>query len=162
MATAAFAAWLLTALGGLTLAFTWMSHGGMRQERQLQDASVRDGGQYLRTAERREQWHGLSSTLVLSHGGLALVGLLAWGGYALSADNRAGPALVALLLVPVVALGLSMFMRWEKGRRSGGDVGAEVRETPADQHLSPGLVYFHGLSALVTVVLVIAAAVAIS
>jgi hypothetical protein len=64
MATAALAAWALTALGGLTLALTWIIHGGMRQERQLQDASLRDGAQYPRTAERREQWHGLSSPLV--------------------------------------------------------------------------------------------------
>jgi hypothetical protein len=45
MAAAAFAAWALTALGGLTLALTWIIHGGMRQERQLQDASLRDGAQ---------------------------------------------------------------------------------------------------------------------
>ena len=41
-------------------------------------------------------------------------------------------------------------------------MGPEVREAPADRHLSPALVYIHGLSALVTVVLVVAAAVAIS
>ena len=40
-----------------------------------------------------------------------------------------------------------------------GDVGPEVPETPADRHLSSTLVYIHGLSALVTVVLVVAAAV---
>jgi hypothetical protein len=41
-------------------------------------------------------------------------------------------------------------------------VGPEVRETPADQHLSPALVYIHGLSALATVLFVIAAVVAIA
>ena len=157
MVTVAFAAWALTVLGGVTLAFSWISHGGMRQERQLQDASVRAGGQYPRTADRREQWHGLSSTMIFSHGGLALVGLAAWAAYVIPGQNRAAAPISALFLVPVVALGLTMFQRWRKDAE-GGDVGPEVREAPADRHLSPTLVYIHGLSALVTVVLVVAAA----
>jgi hypothetical protein len=162
MLTAAFAAWAFTALGGLTLAMTWISHGGMRQETKLQEASLRDGGQYTLTAERREQWHGLSSTLVFGHGALALVGLAAWGGYALTGENRAAAPITALFLIPIVALGLTMFTRWQKGASEGGEVGPEVRETPADRHLSPALVYIHGLSALVTVVLVVVAAITVA
>ena len=59
MVTLAFAAWAVTVLGGVTLAFSWISHGGMRQERQLQDASVRDGGQYPRTGECPLEWWDL-------------------------------------------------------------------------------------------------------
>ena len=157
MATAAFAAWLLTAFGGLLLALTWISHGGLRQERKLEEASVGSGAQYPFTEEQREQRHGLSSTLVFGHGALALVGLLGWAGYVMNGENQAAAAVVGLLLVPVVALGVSMFTRWHRDRRTGGEVGPEVQETPADRHLSPALVYIHGISALATVVLVIAA-----
>jgi hypothetical protein len=55
-----------------------------------------------------------------------------------------------------------MITRSQHDRREGQQVGPEVREAPADRHLSPALVYIHGPSALVTVVLVVAAAVAIS
>ncbi|MDQ4069493.1 MAG: hypothetical protein M3203_08525 [Actinomycetota bacterium] len=162
MATAAFTAWALTALGGLVLAITWISRGGLRQDRKLEDASVRGGAQYPHTADRREQHHGLSSTLVFGHGALALVGLAGWGGYVLSGENRAAAAILALLLVPVVALGLTMFSRWQRGDRTGGEVGPEVPEKPADQYLHPAIVYTHGLAALATVVLVVAAAITIA
>lgn len=162
MASAAFAAWALTALGGFLLALTWISHGGLRQEEKLQEASVRGGAQYPLTPERREQRHGLSSTLVFGHGGLALVGLLGWAAYVMSGENQAAAAVLGLLLVPVLALGVTMFTRWHRDGRTGGEVGPEVRETPADRHLSPALVYIHGVSALATVVLVIATIVVIA
>ena len=162
MATAAFAAWVLTAFGGFLLALTWISHGGLRQERTLEEASIRGGAQSPLTADRREQRNGLWSTLVFGHGALALVGLAGWGGYVLNGENRAGAVIVGLLLVPVVALGGTMFARWLRGGRTGGEVGPEVPEKPADQHLSPALVYIHGISAVLTVVLVVAAAIAIA
>ena len=80
----------------------------------------------------------------------------------LNGENRAAAVILALLLVPVVALGGTTFARWLRAGRTGGEVGPEVREKPADQHLSPALVYIHGISAVLTVVLVIAAAVAIA
>ncbi len=80
----------------------------------------------------------------------------------LNGENRAAAVIVGLLLVPVLALGGSMFAQWLRDGRSGGEVGPEVPEKPADQYFNPALVYIHGISAIVTVVLVIAAAVAIA
>ena len=162
MRTAAVAAWMLTAMGGLLLASQWIAAGGMRQDRALEDAAVRGGAQYPLAAERRRQHHGLSSTLVFTHGGLALVGLVVWLAYVLPAENEAAAPITALLLLPVVALGLEMFRRWLRGGKADAVVGPEVQEVPADRHLSPALVYVHGVSAALTVVLVAAAVVAVA
>lgn len=162
MKTAAAAAWMFTALGGLLLASTWIARGGLRQDRELEDAAVRGGAQYPLAEERRRQHHGLSATLVFSHGTLALVGLLVWLVYVLPGENDAAAPITALLLLPVVAVGLEMFRRWMQGGKEGGVVGPEVQEVPADQHLIPALVYVHGLSAALTVVLVAVAVVAVA
>lgn len=40
MRTATAAAWILTAFGGLLLASTWVAAGGLRQDRELEDAAI--------------------------------------------------------------------------------------------------------------------------
>ncbi len=159
MTTAAAVAWMFTAFGGLLLAWTWIAAGGLRQDRELEDAAVGGRARDSLPPEPARQEHGLSATLVFGHGGLALVGLLVWLVYVLPGENDAAAPITALLLLPVVALGLEMFRRWLRDRKDGGVVGPDVQETPADQRLSPALVYMHGVAAAVTVALVIAAAV---
>ena len=55
--------------------------------------------------------------------------------------------------------GILLASTWVASGKEGGVVGPDVQETPADAHLSPALVYMHGLGAAVTVAMVIAAAV---
>lgn len=162
MRTAAAVAWMFAALGGVLLASTWIASGGLRQDRQLEDAAVGGGPGPATPPEPARQEHGLSSTSIFGHGGLALVGLGVWLAYVLPGENRAAASIAALVLLPVVALGLEMFRRWLRYGKEGGVVGPDVQETPADAHLSPALVYVHGLGAALTVVLVIAAAVKIA
>lgn len=162
MRTAAAAAWMLTAMGGLLLAFQWITAGGLRQDRALEDAAVRGGAQYPLAEERRRQHHGLSSTLVFTHGGLALLGLFTWLAYAVPGENDAAASIGALFLLPVVALGIEMFRRWLRDGKDDAVVGPEVQEPPADRHLSPALVYIHGISAILTIVLVVAVVVAVA
>ena len=162
MTTAAAAAWIFTAFGGVRLALTWINSGGLRQDRQLEDAAIGGRSQHPGPPEPARQEHGLSATLVFGHGGLALVGLAVWLAYVLPGENTAAAPITALLLLLVVGLGLEMFRRWLRYGKEGGVVGPDVQETPADAHLSPALVYMHGLAAAVTVALVIAAAVKIA
>ena len=58
--------------------------------------------------------------------------------------------------------GIHLASTWVAPGKEGSVVGPDVQETPADAHLSPALVYMHGLGAAVTVVLVIAAAIKIA
>ena len=162
MTTAAAVAWIFTAFGGILLASTWIASGGMRQDRQLEEAAIGGSSPRPTPPEPARQEHGLSSTLVFGHGGLALVGLGVWLAYVMTGENKAAASITAVLLLPVVALGLEMFRRWLRYGKEGGVVGPDVQETPADAHLSPALVYIHGLAAAVTVVLVIAAAVKVA
>ena len=78
MTTAAAAAWMFTAFGGVLLALTWVISGGLRQDRELEDAAVGGRSQHPAPPEPARQEHGLSATLVFGHGGLALVGLGVW------------------------------------------------------------------------------------
>jgi hypothetical protein len=131
---AAFAAWLLTALAGFVLFATWASGGGIRRS---------NGGAF-------------SPVVVFAHLGLAAVGLFAWIVHLVSGSD--GAAWVSVIaLVPLVVLGLVMLAVWLDGRTSSSNVDPKTR--PPEQWFPPSIVVLHGIGALLTVVLVVIAAV---
>ena len=148
MSIAALIAWVFTALGGFVMVGQWISRGGLRQQR---------GG-----ATR------FPAGLVFSHLGLAAGGLVVWIAYLLTNQTRL--AWVAfVLLIPVALLGFLMLARWipvYQGRavtaaaqQPRAATGSGAMETePAERHLPVPVVVAHGLFAVVTVVLVLLAA----
>jgi len=145
---AALVAWVFTALGGFVMLGRWISRGGLRQQR--------SGATHF------------PASLVFSHFGLAAGGLVVWISYLLTDQIRL--AWVAfVLLIPVVLLGFVMLARWvpvyqgravtagaSSARARAGSGLAEVQ--PAERHLQVPVVVAHGLFAVVTVVLVLMAA----
>lgn len=135
MKTAALAAWVATALGGFTMLAIWLARGGLRQQR--------EGRSRLRPL------------ILFSHVGLAVAGLVAWLAYVVG-DAR-GARWIPVALLPVVAgLGLFMFLQWLADRGAEHDRA----DPPAEQRLPVFVVAAHGVFALVTLVLVVAAALA--
>lgn len=148
----ALVAWIVTALGGLTLAALWVAKGGLRrQDGVIADSypSIAQAPQY-RPVEGRE---GIPFHLVASHGFFALAGLVLWIAIIAAGETGdAGLPWVAFVLVLVVAgAGPTMFRRWQVDRRDRND-------DPPEQAFSASVVYLHGLAALVTIVLVFLAA----
>jgi manganese efflux pump family protein len=136
MGIAALVTWLLTALGGSYLLYTWISRGGPR----------RPGGSRF------------SPGLIFGHFALAAIGLVVWIVYiVLDADALAWIALV--LLVPVALLGFTMLLRWLPTYRARSAATAGATQPPADEpaerHFPVAVVGVHGLFAVVTVVLVL-------
>jgi hypothetical protein len=131
---AAFAAWLLTALAGCVLFASWVSGGGIRRS---------SGGAF-------------SPVVVFAHLGLAAVGLFAWIVHLVSGSNGAAWVSV-VVLVPLVTLGLVMLAVWLDGRSSSDNVDPKTR--PPEQWFPSSIVVLHGIGALLTVVLVVVAAV---
>ena len=145
---AALVAWVITALGGFVMLGQWISRGGLRQQR---SGATR-----------------FPAGLVFSHFGLAAGGLVVWIVYLLT--NQIRLAWVAFaLLIPVALLGFIMLARWipvyqgrtvtagapqDSARTGSGPVETE----PAERHLPVPVVIAHGLFAVVTVVLVLLAA----
>lgn len=155
----ALAAWLLTAVVGLWLLAAWARLGGWSQERRLHDAALRRGREPHRSAaEPVHQLRGLSSTSIVLHALMAVIGVAVWAAYVgTRSDNAgAGAAVACVLLAAAVALGLYMFVRWWGDRRSRGPVAAELDEAPVDRDLPPAVVYLHGALAALTLVLVVA------
>lgn len=145
MSIAALVAWILTAGGGFVLLGKWISHGGVRSP----GASRFPPG------------------LIFSHFGLAAAGLVLWIIYLV--NDQAALAWVAFALLVVIAvLGFTMLARWIPGYRAraavaAGDAGAgraapETAERAAEQHFPVVVVGAHGVLAVVTVVLVLLAA----
>jgi hypothetical protein len=125
METAALITWLITAAGGFALLGTWLSKGGHRP------------GSGSR----------LAPGLVFGHFALAVIGLVVWIVYLVAGgDVLAWVAFV--LLLPVAALGFTMFARW---------IAARHGET-AESRFPVPVVLGHGLFAATTLVLVLLAA----
>jgi manganese efflux pump family protein len=139
MEWAALISWIVTAGGGFVLLAIWLSRGGMKQ---------REGGQ-------------IRPVLILSHFGLAALGLVLWIVYVANDSDTLAWIAFALLVV-VAALGWTMFALWWRRRQAGAgpvavpDAGAPGR--PAEQHFPVPVVALHGLLAVTTVVLVLLAA----
>ncbi|HET6741338.1 MAG TPA: hypothetical protein VFH76_20475 [Kribbella sp.] len=129
MGIAALITWLITALGGFYLLYTWISKGGPRKP----SASHFPPG------------------LIFGHFALAAIGLVLWIIY-LIVDSDVLAWIAFVLLVPVAALGFTMLARWLPTYRSRAAATAEV---PAERHFPVAVVGGHGLFAVVTVVLVL-------
>jgi len=144
MGIAALVAWLLTAGGGFYMLRVWISHGG----------------------HRRPSTSKLPPAAFFGHAALAGVGLVVWIAFLF-----AGGALLAwlafVLLLPVAGLGFLMLARWvptyrahagatvPAARGASGQVGGE----PAERHFPVVVVGAHGLFAVITLLLVVIAAV---
>jgi hypothetical protein len=136
---AALIAWILTALGGFFLLATWIRNGGHRQP-----GSSR-----------------FPPALIFGHFALAAIGLVVWIIY-VAGGSDALAWVAFILLVPVALLGFTMFARWlPTYRRRGTLTGAAQTATataPAERSFPVPVVAGHGVLAVVTVVLVLLAA----
>jgi hypothetical protein len=137
---AALITWILTAGGGFFLLATWIRGGGHRQP-----GSSR-----------------FPPALIFGHFALAAIGLVVWIVFVVNgSDALAWTAFV--LLVPVALLGFTMFARWLPSYRQRGTLtGAAQSATataPAERNFPVAVVGAHGVFAVVTVVLVLIAAI---
>jgi hypothetical protein len=148
MGIAALITWIVTAAVGFTLLSLWLRRGGLRQQ-----------------ATRRTSF---PSGLVFGHFLLAAAGLVVWIVY-VATDSESLTWVSFAVLVVVAVLGATMFFRWLGVRRAS--VGAAApgagaaapgagasTEEPAEQGFPVAFVAVHGLFAVVTVVLVLLAA----
>ncbi len=131
MRIAALVAWIVTAGGGLSLLAVWFAKGGLQGGR---DAPTR-----------------LRSHTVLTHAGLAVLGLVLWVVHMTSHDKTLAWIAVADLVV-IGALGTAMFIPWLADR------GAVMASRPPEQHFPVLVVAAHGVAAVTTVALVVLAA----
>src|SRR5262245_37540336 len=106
MEWAALISWIVTAGGGFVLLAIWWNRGGMRQ---------REGGQ-------------IRPALILSHFGLAAIGLVLWIVY-VATDSEALAWIAFALLAVVAVLGFTMFAVWWQRRQAGA--GAAVSDALA-------------------------------
>jgi hypothetical protein len=133
---AALVTWLLAALMGGYLLRTWLVNGGWRTRHEVQRSRF-------------------APTLILGHGGLAASGLAVWILYLIiDAVPLAWVAVVVLL--PVAALGFTMFGLWVRaGHGKPRGRHAYVPRHAAEDHFPPPAVLTHGVFAVATVVLVL-------
>jgi manganese efflux pump family protein len=138
MAVAALVTWILTAAGGLFMLSIWISKGGPTQHRE--DTT-------------------LAPPMVFGHFGLAALGLVVWIIFV--ATGTTAMAWVAFaLLVPVALLGFVMLTRWlpvYRGAKVAPGAASAVADPP-ERHFPVAGVAGHGVLAVVTVVLVLLAA----
>lgn len=132
MSIAALTAWVLTAGGGFALLAVWLTNGGLEER----------GGRASRFPPR----------LIFGHMGLAAAGLFLWVLY-LVTDSAALAWAALVFLLPVGALGATMFIKWVGGRASA------TAERQPEQHFPTLVVAGHGVAAVATVVLVLIAAI---
>jgi manganese efflux pump family protein len=128
--------WLLTAVGGFY----------------MMGVATRTGN----TRSGATESH-LPSVVIFTHMALAMTGLAVWALY--MGYNEDAFAWGALGILALVALsGGFMFLRWKKDRRGSEAEVAARRERLAEQQIPSPVVLIHGASALVTIVLVLLAA----
>ena len=132
MEWAALITWVLTAGGGFMMLGLWLSGGGMNK--------------------REQQGRRIGPPRILSHFGLAALGLVIWIVYVI-ADSDALAWVAFVALVPVALLGFSMLAIWLRGRRPA--TAGAPESAGAEQRFPVPIVVLHGLLAVVTVVLVL-------
>jgi hypothetical protein len=147
MAVAALITWLLTAAGGLFMLSIWISKGGPTQHRN--DTM-------------------LAPPVIFGHFGLAALGLVLWIIFVVT-GSQALAWVAFVLLLPVALLGFLMLTRWlpvYRGRKvaaagasASGGASAPVAGDPPERHFPVAGVAGHGVLAVVTVVLVLLAAI---
>jgi len=129
MGIAALITWVITALGGFYLLYTWISRGG----------------------PRKPSTSHFPPALIFGHFSLAAIGLVLWIIYVIT-DSEALSWVAFVLLLPVAALGFTMLFRWLPTYRNRATAAADP---PAERHFPVAVVGGHGLFAVVTVVLVL-------
>jgi hypothetical protein len=137
MAVAALITWLLTAVGGFYMLGTWIAKGGTRAPRTSK----------------------FPPAIIFGHFALAAIGLVFWIIY-LIADTSALAWTALILMLPVAALGFTMFARWLPIYRASAAAGpgtTSAAEQAPEKHFPVAVVAGHGLFAVVTVVLVLIA-----
>ena len=128
MQWAALTAWLMTALGGLTLGYIWLRHGGLQQKE-----GIRPGR--------------LAAHLAVAVGGLVLWAVYIWG------KNETVAWVAVGMLGAVTAIGFTMLTISLRGRTR-----RLRTEAPAEGIFPLPLVLLHGLLAAITVILAILSA----
>jgi manganese efflux pump family protein len=159
MSTAAFGAWLVTALLGLYMFTIWL----IEDDESEGEAGIRR----------------LRAPVVFSHAGLAFAGLACWFVY-LHVDVEQLAWAAAGIVVIVAVLGATMFTRWLGIRRIASDRAAlaaqpaarpsvfdpePARQSPVltgpalppERNFPVSVVALHGICAVLTVALVLAA-----
>ncbi|GAA3433281.1 hypothetical protein [Kutzneria kofuensis] len=143
MAVAALITWLLTAVGGFVMLGMWIAKGGLREPRTSH----------------------FPPAVIFGHFALAAVGLVVWIVY-LFVDRPLLAWIALVLLVPVALLGFVMLARWipvYRGRAAaaagGPGASSATEHGPAERSFPVVIVGGHGLLAVVTVVLVLLAAI---
>ncbi|HEX4094601.1 MAG TPA: hypothetical protein VHZ33_38285 [Trebonia sp.] len=137
MSAVALVAWIVTVLAGLVLLLIWL----MEYDRDFQTA-----------AETR-----LPVPLISAHALLGLGGLTAWGFYIVTDTDQLAWASVADLGI-VATLGLIMAARWIGVYRAYAAPNASafrVVTVPPERHFPRPVIVIHGLSAAVTIGLVV-------
>jgi len=134
----ALVAWILTAGGGFVLLSIWVARGGMQ--------SAREAGSRIRPP------------LILTHFGLAALGLVLWIIY-VATDSDALAWIAFVLLLVVAVLGFTMFTIWWQRRQQRDVAQGADPATPAEQHFPVAVVGLHGVLAATTLVLVFLAAI---
>ncbi|PWI06907.1 hypothetical protein DIZ27_30350 [Streptomyces sp. NWU339] len=148
MDIAALITWVVTALGGFYMLGTWIRRGGIRQQ---QSGTSR-----------------LPAPVIFGHFALAAIGLVVWIVYVVAEKSALAWTSFGLLL-PVALLGFVMLARWIPVHRDRTTAGAPTAATvqgadgtvPAERHFPVPVVLAHGLFAVVTLVLVLLAALGI-
>jgi manganese efflux pump family protein len=128
MAIAALITWVITALGGFYLLYTWISRGG----------------------PRKPSTSRFPPALIFGHFGLAATGLVLWIIYVI-VDSDALAWVAFVLLLPVAGLGYTMLARWWPTYRKT----AVAESAPPERHFPVAVVGGHGLFAFTTLVLVL-------
>jgi flagellar basal body-associated protein FliL len=136
----ALVAWILTAGGGFVLLSIWVARGGMQQ--------AREAGSRIRPP------------LILSHFGLAALGLVLWIIY-VATDSDALAWIAFVLLLVVAVLGFTMFSIWWRRRQQTGVAQGTEAAAPAEQQFPVAIVGLHGLLAVITVILVFLATIGV-
>jgi hypothetical protein len=137
MGTAAFFTWMGTVLAGLILLVIWL----MEYDRDYQSVA----------ATR------LPVPVISAHALLGVVGMLVWGYYLLTDEDRLAWATVGGLGV-IAVLGLVMAARWISVYRAyaaPASVPTKLSAVPPERHFPRPVIVIHGLFAAATIFLVV-------
>jgi hypothetical protein len=137
MGTAAFFTWMGTVLGGLVLLLIWL----MEYDRDYQTVA----------ATR------LPVPVISAHALLGIVGLVVWGFYLLTDEDRLAWAAVGGLGV-IVVLGLTMAARWVgvyRAYAAPASMPTKLSAVPPERHFPRPVIVIHGVFATATIFLVV-------
>jgi hypothetical protein len=141
---AALISWLVTVGLGSWMMARWITRGGFRRARRGQA--------------------GVPPSLIFTHFGLAVAGLLAWGAYLVTGLAAAAWAACALLL-PVAGLGMALVSLWLPERSLVAAPVPAARAAPAGagppqaRHPPALIVAAHGVFAVATILFALLAAI---